>query len=151
MNAQSLVYALYAVAVGTLFPVQTAANALLAKSIGGPVAATIVSFVSGLMMLLAINFFAFRQWPAAADFAAPPWPLWIVGGAIGAIFLTSNVFLAPRLGAAATLCFVIAGQLTAAMAIDRLGLFGFTMREASLGRVTGVLMVLAGALLVRLT
>ena len=60
------------------------------------------------------------------------------------------MFLAPRLGAAATLCFVIAGQLTAAMAIDRLGLFGFTMREASLGRVTGVLMVLAGALLVRL-
>ena len=150
MNPQQWLYALSAVAVGTLFPVQTAANSLLARYIGGPIAATIVSFATGLVMLLAINAFVFRQWPALADFAAPPWPLWLIGGAIGAVFLSSNVFLAPRLGAAATLCFVIAGQLTAALVIDRMGLFGFATREATPGRLVGVVMVLVGTVLVRL-
>jgi bacterial/archaeal transporter family-2 protein len=150
LNPQQLLYALSAVAVGTLFPVQTAANALLAKYIGGPIAATIVSFATGLVMLLAINALAFRQWPSLADVTSAPWPLLLIGGAIGAVFLSSNVFLAPRLGAAATLCFVIAGQLSAALVIDRMGLFGFALREATPGRVAGVAMVLVGAVLVRL-
>jgi bacterial/archaeal transporter family-2 protein len=140
-----------AVCAGALFPVQSAANAWLARGIGGPIAATLVSFVSGLVMLLLLNALVFKQFPSLADLRAQPLPLLWIGGTIGAIFLSANVFLAPRLGAAATLGFVIAGQLVSAMTIDRLGLFGFTMRELSLGRVGGVALVLVGAVLVRLT
>ena len=61
------------------------------------------------------------------------------------------MFLAPRLGAAATLAFVMAGQLASALAIDKLGLFGFGLRDLSAGRIGGVLLVLLGALIVRLT
>jgi transporter family-2 protein len=140
-----------AVCAGALFPVQSAVNAWLARGIGGPIAATLVSFVSGLVVLLLLNALVFKQYPSLADLRAQPLPLLWIGGTIGAIFLSANVFLAPRLGAAATLGFVIAGQLVSAMTIDRLGLFGFTMRELSLGRVGGVALVLLGAVLVRLT
>jgi transporter family-2 protein len=140
-----------AVAVGALFPIQSAANSLLGRGIGGAVAATLVSFGSGLIVLLCLNALVFRQWPGPRELAAQPlWMLWL-GGTIGAVFLTANVFLAPRLGSAATLGFVMAGQLVSALAIDKLGLFGFALRELSVGRLCGVLMVLIGALLVRLT
>lgn len=151
MNLQSFLLALLAVGVGMLFPIQTTANALLARSIGGPIAATTVSFTIGWFVLLAMNIGVFRQFPSVSDVLSAPLWLLFVGGAIGAIFLSANVFLIPRLGAAATLTLVIAGQLLAALTIDRLGLFGVTLREISFGRAAGVLLVFVGAALVRLT
>ena len=151
MSVQSFLLALLAVAAGSLFPMQTAANALLAKGVGGPIAATTISFTIGWFVLLIIDVVGFRQFPSVAQVTSmPPWLL-LVGGAIGAIFLSVNVFLAPRLGAAATLVLVIAGQLLAAVTIDRLGLFAFSVRELSLGRIVGVGLVFVGAVLVRLT
>jgi transporter family-2 protein len=151
LNLEIAAYVLMALCVGALFPVQSAANALLGRGIGGPVAATLVSFASGLVVLLCLNALLFRQWPSLRDLASQPLPLLWVGGTIGAIFLSANVFLAPRLGSAATLSFVMAGQLVSALAIDRFGLFGFSLRDLSAGRIGGVALVVIGALLVRLT
>jgi bacterial/archaeal transporter family-2 protein len=151
LNAETAAYALFAVAVGGLFPMQAAANALLARGVGGPIAATIISILSSLVFLLCVNAVIFRQWPSLAALSAVPKPLLWLGGTLGAIFLSANVFLAPRLGAAATLCLVIAGQLLSALAIDRFGLFGFALRDVSAGRLGGVLLVLVGAIMVRLT
>jgi bacterial/archaeal transporter family-2 protein len=151
LSPQNIVLAMLAVAAGMLFPIQTAANALLAKSVGGSIAATMFSITSSWFLLLLLNVVAFRQIPSMSDIAATPFYLLVLGGILGAIFLSFNVMLAPRLGAAATLCFAIAGQLMAALMIDRLGLFNFAVRELSFGRVLGVVLVFAGAVLVRLT
>ncbi len=151
MSPQNIILAMLAVAAGMLFPIQTAANALLAKSIGGTIAATLCSITSSWILLVLLNLFVFRQMPSTADLAATPYWLLALGGILGAIFLSFNVMLAPRLGAAATLCFAIAGQLMAALMIDRVGLFNFAVRELSFGRVVGVVLVFAGAVLVRLT
>jgi transporter family-2 protein len=150
LTLQGYLYALMAVCAGMLFPVQSAANAWLARGVGGPIAATIISFATGLMVLLLLNGAVFRQFPVVADLRAQPLPLLWIGGILGATYVSANVFLAPRLGASASLCFVIAGQLVAAMTIDRLGLFGFSVRELSFGRLGGVLLVLVGAVVVRL-
>lgn len=150
MSPQNIVLALLAVAVGTLLPLQTAANSLLAKSVGGTIAATLFSITTSLIVLLLFNLIVFRQVPSMSDVAATPFYLLVLGGAFGAIFLSFNVMLAPRLGAAATLCFAIAGQLIAALTIDRIGLFNFAVRELTLGRIVGVALVFAGAVLVRL-
>jgi bacterial/archaeal transporter family-2 protein len=151
VNVQTFFLALLAVAAGALFPVQSAANSLLGKSVGGPVAATLISFTVGWFMLLAADAVGFRQFFSLADIAATPIWLLLVGGVLGATFLGVNVMLAPRLGSAALLCLVIAGQLLAAVTIDRLGLFSFAIREFSIGRVVGVALVFAGAVLVALT
>lgn len=151
MNVETAAYALFAVAIGGLFPMQSAANAMLARGVGGPIAATIVSILASLVFLSCVNVALFRQWPSFVGLSTvSPWLLWL-GGTLGAIFLSANVFLAPQLGAAAMVCLVIAGQLLSALAIDRLGLFGFSVREFSVGRVGGVLLVLVGAIMVRLT
>ena len=151
LNPQNVLLALLAIAAGTLFPMQTSINALLAKSVGGPVVATWISITISWFFLLLINTIVFREFPSISDIAATPLYLLVVGGALGAIFLGVNVMLAPRLGAAATFCFIIAGQLMAALTIDRLGLFAFAVRELSVGRIVGVALVIAGAIMVRLT
>jgi bacterial/archaeal transporter family-2 protein len=151
LTLETLFLALLAMAMGTLFPIQAAANSQLGRLLGGPVAATTVSFTVGLLVLVVINAAVFRQFPRLSDVLAAPLWLLFIGGAIGAAFLSANVYIAPKLGAAATLCFVIAGQIASALLIDRLGLFAFDVRHLSLGRVAGALLVLAGAMLVRLT
>src|SRR5690606_31282970 len=79
----------------------------------------------------------------------PPLWLFIVGGALGAAFVTSGIILIPRMGAAATMAFIVAGQLMAGMLLDRIGFMGMAVREITLGRVSGAVMLLVGALLIR--
>jgi transporter family-2 protein len=150
MNWQNLAFGLLAIVAGSLFPVQAAINALLAKGIGGSIVATLVSFTIGWLALLLMNVAIFRQFPTVAEIARQPVLVLVVGGVIGAIYVSVNVLLAPKLGSAAVLCLVIAGQLVGALAIDRFGLFEFEPRELSTGRIIGVVMVFVGALLVRL-
>ena len=151
MSAQALVLTLIALAVGALAPIQMAANAQLARGVAGTIAATIISFSAGWFFLIAINAVGFRQFPTVSDIARTPVYLLLLGGAIGAIFVSVNVLVAPRLGAAVTASLVIAGQLIGAMLVDRLGLFDFTVREVSAGRIVGLALLLSGAMLVRLT
>ena len=151
MNPVNVLLALVAIAAGILFPMQASVNSLLAKSVGGAIVATWISITVSWFLLLAINTIVFRQFPPISDIAATPLYLLLLGGALGAIFLSVNVMLTPRLGAAATFCLVIAGQLIAALTIDRLGMFALEVRELSVGRIVGVALVIAGALLVRLT
>ena len=49
------------------------------------------------------------------------------------------------------MAFAVTGQLLAGMLIDRIGFLGLAVREISLGRVAGAVLLLAGALLIRLT
>jgi transporter family-2 protein len=72
------------------------------------------------------------------------------GGLLGAIYVTVNLVLAPRIGVAAIMALGIAGQLVTALLVDRLGLFELVERDLSIGRVGGAVLVLVGALMVRL-
>jgi len=79
---------------------------------------------------------------------ALPWWAWM-GGAFGAFFVASAAYAAPRIGVATMLTLGVASQLVAAIAIDHLGALGVAQRAVSTGRVVGVLLVIAGAVLVR--
>jgi transporter family-2 protein len=73
------------------------------------------------------------------------------GGLLGAAYVTFVIILTPKLGTAATMAFIIAGQLLAALVLDQIGAFDLVVREITLGRVAGAVMLLAGALLIRFT
>ena len=48
------------------------------------------------------------------------------------------------------MAFAVTGQLLAGMVIDRIGFLGLAVREISFGRIAGAVLLLAGALLIRL-
>jgi len=146
MNLALLLPALLA---GLLIPVQPLVNAQLARHVGHPLTATLIS-VSVTGLAVGALFVAVRPvLPDAARAAAVPWPFWITGGVIIGYALFMMLFLAPKLGAATLVACLIGGQLIASVIIDHLGWFGVAQREISPGRIAGVVLLLAGIVLIR--
>ncbi|HEX9948262.1 MAG TPA: DMT family transporter [Allosphingosinicella sp.] len=132
---------------GTLVALQAPTNALLARAAGSPVNAALISFAVGTVALIAVAM-ALGVRPSGGEVRALPWYAW-TGGLYGAVFVAVAAFAAPRLGVTYFLMVAIAGQLAMALVLDRLGAFGIPRVEISPTRIAGVLLVLAGAFLVR--
>jgi transporter family-2 protein len=76
-----------------------------------------------------------------------PWWYWVGGGGMGVVVVLTITVVTPRLGAAATIGLLIAGQLAMGVAIDRYGWFGLDRVPLTWPRALGVLLLAAGALL----
>ena len=147
----NLLWMLVGVTAGAMFAVQAPVNAALARGLGLPVAAAAVSFFVGAVALALVTAATVQVEGVALQWRAPALWLFIVGGLLGGTVVTCSVLLAPRVGAAALMAFLITGQLLAGIVHDRMGFLGLAVREITLGRVAGALMLLGGALLVRFT
>ena len=147
----ALVWSLLGILAGAFIAIQAPINAQLARGLGLPVAAAFFSFLSGSVVLGIVTVAMTRAGGISLDWKAPaPW-LFVAGGVLGGFYVTLSTILIPRLGAAALMAFLVAGQLIAGMLLDRIGFLGFAVREISLGRIAGAVLLLAGALLVRFT
>jgi transporter family-2 protein len=75
--------------------------------------------------------------------------MWI-GGCLGIIYVWSNIFATPKIGAALTLTLTIAGQMQmiAAVFLDHYGAIRLNKSPASSERITGVVLVVLGVSLV---
>ncbi|WP_442578250.1 DMT family transporter [Mesorhizobium sp. ASY16-5R] len=145
-----LVWSVLGIMSGAFIAIQAPINAQLARGLGLPVAAAAFSFLSGAVVLGIVSVAVTRYNDISLDWRAPaPW-LFVVGGILGASYVTLSTILIPRIGAAALMAFLVAGQLLAGMLLDRIGFLGMAVREISLGRVAGAVLLLTGALLVRL-
>ncbi len=142
-------WSLLGMLAGAFIAVQAPINSQLARGLGLPVAAAAFSFLSGAIVLGVITLLVTRPQGIALDWKAPaPW-LFVAGGVLGGAYVTISTLLIPRIGAAALMAFLVAGQLLAGMLLDRVGFLGMAVREVSLGRVAGALLLLAGALMIR--
>jgi transporter family-2 protein len=137
-------------AVGAGFAMQAPINAALGRTLGMPVAAAAASFVAGSVALVAIALALSQMQGAAIAWRAPPFWMLVGGGLLGAAYVTSVIVLTPKLGTAATMAFIVAGQLLAGLLLDQIGAFDLVVREITLGRLSGAVLLLAGALLIRL-
>lgn len=145
----NLVSAVLGLLAGAFIALQAPINAELSRNLGLPVAAAASSFVAGSVVLAAIAALLAHWQGATVTWTAPqPW-MFVAGGCLGAGYVTIALMLIPKLGAAATMAFVVTGQLLAGMIIDRLGLLGVAVREISLGRAAGAVLLITGAVLIR--
>ena len=74
--------------------------------------------------------------------------MWLSGGALGTIYLTGNIWLAPKLGAAALVGFVVTGQLLFAVLCDHFGWRGFQQHSLTIWRGVGCVMMVGGVALI---
>jgi bacterial/archaeal transporter family-2 protein len=80
--------------------------------------------------------------------AAAQEPAWLWIGGLMSVFIVLAVTVAPpRIGVAATIGVVIAGNLVSAALIDRYGLFGQDVIPIDRWRLLGLLLLAAGAAL----
>jgi bacterial/archaeal transporter family-2 protein len=102
----------------------------------------IVAFLCGLTALLVWE----RSFAGVrAAFHEPAW-LWI-GGLLSVYIVLAITVGPPRIGVAATIGIVIAGNLVMAALIDRYGLFGQEVIPIDRWRLLGLVLVAAGAAL----
>jgi len=145
-----VLWSLLGVLAGAFIAVQAPVNSELSRGLGFPVAAAAISFLAGAAVLGLVSTVIVKAQGIALDWRAPaPW-LFIAGGCLGGAYVTTATILAPRLGAASLMAFMVTGQLLTGMLIDRLGLFGLAVREVSVGRIAGALLLIAGALMIRI-
>lgn len=137
-----------ALIAGALVPFQAGTNALLGRTLGHPLWATVASLFVSLLCILPLIFALRLQLPKLGEaFQAPLW-IWF-GGLAGVIFITAALMLVPRLGGTGFVACVIAGQMVAALVIDHFGLMGLAEKTASIGRISGVLVIFAGVMIIQ--
>jgi len=149
MTLQSFSLTLIALLAGGLIALQAPINAEAATRLGHPLTAATMSFCVGTVGLIVLTALFARNSTQLEAVKTLPLYMLLGGGLLGAIYVTVNLMLAPRIGVAAIMALGIAGQLFTALLIDRLGLFAMLERGLTLGRVSGALLVLVGALMVR--
>ncbi len=140
----NLVLIVLMVAGGVAVAVQPSINARLAEKTGFIQAAT-VSFAVGTLVLLLVSLLGsqgtFRRLPEASWWQ-------FSGGLFGAFFVTMTIVGVPRIGTTAVLALTIVSQLVAGLVMDHYGLFGMRGIAFDLRRAMGVLLLLAGVVLI---
>ena len=144
-----LFWALLGILSGAFIALQAPINAGLGRGLGLPIAATAASFIAGTVLLIPIALAVSHMQGVPIRWSAPPLWMYLAGGGLGAAYVTSVIVLTPKLGTAATMALVVAGQLIAGLILDRMGAFELVVREITMGRIAGVVLLLVGALLIR--
>jgi transporter family-2 protein len=145
MGGAGLIWIGAAVGAGFLLALQGPINAELGGTLKAPIVAAFISL--SVSAILALGLILISGQPA--EWRAPPLWLYLAGGCLGIAIVMAAILVTPKLGAATYLAAAIFGQLAVGLILDHFGLLGLPQHAISFGRVTGVLLVLAGAILMR--
>ncbi len=122
---------------GSATAFQAGANGALGKKLG-IIEAAFVSFMVGTVVLFVLLMLT-RKGNLLQVFEVPKWQL--TGGLLGAMYILIMVVAVPRIGIAAALVTLIAGQLATSTLIDHFGLIGDRNIPLDLKRIGGLLLM----------
>lgn len=131
--------------VGGMIALQAPINSHLGKATNTFTAA-LISFSIGTVVLLGIVLVS-GQLGDVSGIRHVRW-YYLLGGVLGAAYVTTVLLTVRNLGAGGVTAATVAGQLTTAMVIDRLGVLGLEKTPITAARMIGVLLLFAGTALV---
>ncbi|MFX3616477.1 MAG: DMT family transporter [Sporolactobacillus sp.] len=135
---------------GMTIPIQTSINSRLGLRVKSPYLASAISFFVGTLVLLIASFLTEPHFITnIALLSAIPWWMLIGGGCLGVFYLTSNILLLPRLGAALTVVVTLLGQMIMALSIDQFGWFHVPVHELNGPRIIGIIFMLVGVFVMK--
>jgi transporter family-2 protein len=134
-----------AVGSGALVALQARINAGLAEELDDALLAALVSFLTGLALVLLVVVSRPAARRAWASVRRLPW--WTrLGGLGGASLVAVSAFAAPRIGVALLTVGLVAGQTSGGLLVDRVGLGPGGRHALSAPRVAGAALCLAAVL-----
>jgi bacterial/archaeal transporter family-2 protein len=131
--------------VGGLIALQAPINSHLGKATG-TFPAALISFGIGTVVLLGIVI-ATGHLNELSGLTNVRW-YYLLGGVLGAAYVTTVLLTVRTLGAGGVTAATVAGQLTTAVVVDRLGVLGLDRTPITTTRVAGVVLLFAGTVLV---
>jgi bacterial/archaeal transporter family-2 protein len=138
---------LITVAAGGFVAAQAPANNVLSERVG-TFGAVSVNFVVGTILVLFITFALAGGFGGEESASTPAWYYWVLGGVGGAAIVAATLVAVRELGAGGITAAVIAGQLTASVVLDRLGVLGLPERAVTWEKLLGIALLAAGTVLV---
>jgi bacterial/archaeal transporter family-2 protein len=141
-----MLYVALAAVAGFFLPVQAMVNARTSQIFGGPFIATLINFTGGTIALIIIIAVLRVPLPTSEQIGRMPLYAWFAG-LVGVMFVTQAAITVPKLGAAAMIAVVIAGQLFASMLFDH---FGILQEAHPIGwqKIAGAVLLLGGVWLI---
>ena len=129
-------------------PTQGAVNTKLAGYVESPVTAAFISFLVGTIALFIYMLITGTPMSNFTNSKNAPVITW-TGGLLGAFFVTAIAMSVPRLGVALTFSLAIAGQMLITLLIDHFGFLDVPVKEINVPRVLGVVLIVAGVIVIR--
>ena len=145
----SAVSYLLVVGAGVSVALQQVLNANLRADLGSPWWAGFVSYVVGMLAMLAVALTAPGPRLSESFAGSTSWLSWS-GGLFGALFIGTAILMVPRLGAATVLALIVVGQMLGSLAFDHFGLFGLSQQPVNPTRLAGAASLILGVVLIRL-
>jgi transporter family-2 protein len=137
-----------AVASGLAIPVQGRINGALGARLGDGIAAAVVSFSTGLIVMIVVSLLAprgraglARILPALRERRFPPY--YALAGGIGAFFVFAQSFTVGLLGIALFTVATVTGQTLSGLLVDRLGIGPAGKKSVTGIRVIGCVLTIA--------
>ncbi|WP_172254075.1 DMT family transporter [Saccharibacillus deserti] len=140
-------FVLFALLAGMALPTQFSVNSQLRTVVGSPITASTISFAIGALSLALLSLFSKGSMVRKEWLEAPAW-MW-TGGLLGAFYVLATTILMPRIGVAATVGYVLAGQVIISVIIDHFGLIGASVHSLSGPRLLGAFLVIAGVVIIQ--
>src|SRR5688500_951794 len=132
---------------GACISIQAAANSSFRAHLHDVRWATFFSICGTILSAALVMLIIRPSFPSVTLLRSTPWWNWI-GGPLGAVIVLSGAALTPKLGAAAFIAAIVAGQLTCSTILDHFALMNLPSHPFSVSRLLGVGFVFTGVLLI---
>ena len=130
---------------GALITLQGVANARISHDIGTWQTATITQFTGFIMAFCILIFVRDGKWKRFKQVK----PLYLLGGAFGAVVIFSNVTAIHAIGVTLTISTILIAQLILTFLIDSNGWFGVEKQQMKLPQFIGIGMMIVGVIILR--
>lgn len=132
---------------GAFLPIQAGLNTKLGKAAESPVYASMLSFAVGTLGLITYILIT-KQSMSWAGVREAPAHVWL-GGLLGAFYVTVIILAFPKLGPGLTFGLVVAGQMIISILLEHFNILVAQQNSMSFMKLLGVLLVVAGVIIIR--
>lgn len=141
-------FIILAILAGMAMPTQAVVNSKLSDSVGNPILAAFISFSIGTVALFVYMILTGVPLGDLTTVKNAP-PVALIGGFLGAFFVSVMATIIPRISVALAFSLAIAGQMFVTLLIDHFGWLGANEKPINLFRVLGAVLITVGVVLIR--
>lgn len=139
---------LLALLAGAAIATQAGMNAQLGLLLNNSLLGTTVAFTGSCLFSLGALWVFSKDYPTLESVRAVPIYLWFGGGAISAFAVALFYYLIPKMGIGSMMSYALTGQIALAVTASHFGWFDMPVKSIDLLKLTGVVALVFGILLI---
>ncbi|GBO54555.1 integral membrane protein [Pseudanabaena sp. lw0831] len=126
---------------GSFLAIGATANTRLRKALQSSIGAATINFIVGSLTLTLLILLGTFGSQSLDRLTQVPW--WaFLSGLLGAVYVTLNTIIIPKLGLTTAALAVVCSQMTGSLLIDQWGWFGVTPHPISPSRIVAIVLLL---------